>query len=182
MCTEADTIDNLKTQSPGCKRSKIVATNIKQFTTLNFVHISEERDTPVVKALRRQYLTRSRAAATSDMVLQEKKRLKGPIVVPMSMSNFDDTASTLCCGVFMLVHVAVMLLNHCGCFWLNSVGLLWVHVFCVLCFVMTLWEPVRLASFVCSDGPMFDCAGFLGSQSLSFVVVYVLLCFARIDG
>ena len=94
MCTEADTIDNLKTQSHGCKRSKIVSTCIKQSTTLNFVHISEEGNALAMKALRRQYLTRSRAAATSNIVPQEKKKLISPIEVPMSMSSFDDTAST----------------------------------------------------------------------------------------
>jgi len=94
MCTEAGTTNNLKTQSLGHKRSNIVAPGTKQSTTLNFVHISEEEDTPAEKAPRRQYLTRSRAAATSNAVLQEKQKLKGPVVAPTSMSSFDDTASS----------------------------------------------------------------------------------------
>lgn len=55
-------------------------------------------------------------------------------------------------------------------------------MFCVLCFVMTLWEPIHLAFFACSAGSMFNCAGFLGSLSLSLIVIYVLLCFAQADG
>ncbi|KAJ6968341.1 hypothetical protein NC653_036330 [Populus alba x Populus x berolinensis] len=92
VCTKTSIVDNLKTQSLGCKRSKITATSTKQSTTLNFVHISEEGDTPTIKALRRQYLMRSRAATTSDAILQEKQKLKGLVVVPMSMSSSDDIA------------------------------------------------------------------------------------------
>ncbi|KAL3569300.1 hypothetical protein D5086_029190 [Populus alba] len=90
--TKTGIVDNLKTQSLGCKRSKITATGTKQSTTLNFVHISEEGDTPTIKALRRQYLMRSRAATTSDAILLEKQKHKGIVVVPMSMSSSDDIA------------------------------------------------------------------------------------------
>ncbi|KAJ6870775.1 hypothetical protein NC652_036435 [Populus alba x Populus x berolinensis] len=76
----------------GCKRSKITAPVPSNSTTLNFVHISEEGDTPTIKALRRQYLMRSRAATTSDAILLEKQKLKGLVVVPMSMSSSDDIA------------------------------------------------------------------------------------------
>ncbi|KAJ6864960.1 hypothetical protein NC651_035504 [Populus alba x Populus x berolinensis] len=55
------------------------------------MHISEEGDALAVKAPRRQYLTSSRVAATSDAVPQEKQKLKGPTLVLISMSSSDDT-------------------------------------------------------------------------------------------
>ncbi|KAJ6904278.1 hypothetical protein NC651_021420 [Populus alba x Populus x berolinensis] len=45
-----------------------------------------------MKAPKRQYLTKSRVAATSDAIFQEKQKFKGPVVAPMSMSSSDDTA------------------------------------------------------------------------------------------
>jgi hypothetical protein len=56
------------------------------------VHISEEGDTPTMEAPKRQYLTRNRADATSDAILQEKHKLKGPVIASKSLSRYDDTA------------------------------------------------------------------------------------------
>jgi hypothetical protein len=63
-------------------------------TATNSVSGISSEDTAAVEAPRRQYLTRNRAVATSDAVLQEKHKLKGPVIASKSLSSSDDTASS----------------------------------------------------------------------------------------
>jgi hypothetical protein len=62
------------------QRSKLAASGANQSST-------EVETTPPVVSTRRQYLTRSRVAVTSDGVPIAKHKLKGPAIVLMSMSS-----------------------------------------------------------------------------------------------
>lgn len=93
MFTEAVTIGELKTKSPSCKRTKVVESKhsgSKHPATPRVVHISEEGDVIVVVPPKRQYLTRSRATATTCLSQQEKQKSKAPDVAPKPLSSSDD--------------------------------------------------------------------------------------------
>jgi len=86
-----DTVAHMKAHSPELKRSK-VDVSTKQSSTLDPMCTAEEGATPAVKSTRRQYLTRSKVAATFDATPLEKQKLKGLAIVLMSMSSSDITA------------------------------------------------------------------------------------------
>jgi hypothetical protein len=69
------------------KRSKLAASGTKQSSSLATKCTDEEETAPTVVTTRRQYLTRSRVAVTSDGTPIEKHKLKGPTIVLMSMSS-----------------------------------------------------------------------------------------------
>jgi hypothetical protein len=68
-------------------RSKLAASGTKQSSSLATKCTDEEETAPTVVTTRRQYLTRSRVAVTSDGTPIEKRKLKGPTIVLMSMSS-----------------------------------------------------------------------------------------------
>lgn len=92
----AATVSNLKAHSPDCKISKVSTAGAKQSTTLHLIRTAEDGATLAEMNTKRQYLTRSRAAATS----LAKQKLKGPTI---SLSSSDTTPpsfvfSCLFCG------------------------------------------------------------------------------------
>jgi hypothetical protein len=58
------------------------------------VHISEEGDVIAVKPPKRQYLTRSRVAATTILGQQEKQKSKALAIAPRLLSSSDETATS----------------------------------------------------------------------------------------
>jgi len=81
MFTEAVTAGETRPTSLGHKRTKIVEAKhfgSKQSATPKVVHISEEGDAADVEPPKRQYLTRSRVAATTRLGQQEKQKSKAP--------------------------------------------------------------------------------------------------------
>jgi hypothetical protein len=89
----ADAIDLMKGHSSERKRSKLAASGTKQSSNLATRCTAEEEAAPTVVTRRRQYLTRSRAAVTSDGTPIKKQKLKGPAIVLMSMSSSGTTPS-----------------------------------------------------------------------------------------
>jgi hypothetical protein len=84
MFTEAVTAGETRPASPGRKRTKIAEvkhSGSKQYVTPKVVHISEEGDVAAMEPPKRQYLTRSRAAATTRLGQQEKQKSKAPNVL-----------------------------------------------------------------------------------------------------
>lgn len=80
MFTEAVTVGDIRSQFPDRKRSKttaVVPFGSKQYTTPKLVKVLDG-DPPAVEPPKRQYLSRSRAAATA----------KAP---SRPLSNFEDT-------------------------------------------------------------------------------------------
>ena len=88
-----DIVNLIKGHSSKRKRSKLAASGTRQSSNLATRCTAEEEVAPTVVTRRRQYLTRSRAAVTSDGTPIEKQKLKGPAIVLMSMSSSDTTPS-----------------------------------------------------------------------------------------
>ena len=95
MFTEVVTTSETRPTSPGRKRTKIAEAKhfgSKQSVTPKVVHLSEEGDTTAVEPPKRQYLTRSRASATTSLGQWEKQKSKAPVIPPRLLSSSDDTA------------------------------------------------------------------------------------------
>jgi hypothetical protein len=65
---------------------------------------AEEGAAPAVMTTMRQYLTRSRAAATSDATPLEKQKPKGPAIVLMFMSSSCGPGSKTTKGLTIVAH------------------------------------------------------------------------------
>jgi hypothetical protein len=129
MFTEAITTSETRSKSPSRKSIKIIEvehSSSEQSATLKVLHIFEEGDVAAVEPLKRQYLTRSRAATTTNLGQQEKQKSKAPTIAPKLLSSFDDTTpsstffylyliSLYCGSIFDREVVPLVSLLACNC-------------------------------------------------------------------